>query len=405
MAHADYACCACCDSKVYYQEDSIPKEVLCEVCSKNISDIANKPITTVSQFKELIEKYSDKDSLFLFLKNIGFHFCFYTNQIDKIVSEKVGYEYTKLIKNNYNLPAPMKIIIIEAKGKYYISDDLTGRQIHSMPGRITPLGNMYIDGHLPEIGLAGGWYCVDSIPQKIQEFIPETKNNYVWKLKDNLKETIIQEYHNIPEEIYGEYFPEEYEEVKFAYLLHYDIIEEHLKDVSFELITLESDGNYIPKYISFTPFFSVKDMITTPKVLLLSKPCAVSGKELYKLIRDHVKRNINPKVAKITADYDFCFTVEKIIDIEPYKIQYNVSKTKTPRYQEKLITQTNLVIYKNSPDGYHDYPKQEDWFANSCEEMQEKIDNFLTELINKINTPVKQCPTCKGYGVIQQEEL
>lgn len=402
MAHADYACCACCDSKVYYKEGATPKQILCETCLKNISDITGKIIVAPRDFQNIIENYKSQDELLLFLQKVGFHFCFYSNLLDQIVSNKVGYKYTQFIKNNYNLPESMKIILIQANGKYYISDNLTGDQIHTKPGRITHLGNMYVDGELPKLGLAGGWYCVDEIPKKIQKLIPKTNTNYVWMLKDNLKEAVTKEYPNIQDKFYGQHFPEEYEKMGFAYSLYYDVVDEHFEDVAFELITLESEKSYIPRYLNFSPYFNTQDVITTPKVLLPSKPCAVSGKELYSIIRKHIKANINPKAAKITSDYDFCFTVEKIIDVDQYAVKFNVSRNSRPKYETRLLTTKNVVIYKNSPEGYNGYPKQEDWHANSCEEMDQKIKTFLEDLMNKINTPMVQCPTCKGCGVVEK---
>jgi len=100
MAHGDYMCCACCDAKIYYRENASSKEMLCERCAKKISDIVGKPIVSVSQFKELIEGYNNQDSLFSFLNDIGFHFCLYSNSLDQMISEKLGTEYTELIKKN-----------------------------------------------------------------------------------------------------------------------------------------------------------------------------------------------------------------------------------------------------------------------------------------------------------------
>lgn len=98
MAHADYACCACCDSKVYYKENAASKSVLCERCAEKISEIVGKPIVTVSQFRNLIENFNDKKLLFSLLKNINFHFCIYSNPFDQMISEKIGNEYTEEIK-------------------------------------------------------------------------------------------------------------------------------------------------------------------------------------------------------------------------------------------------------------------------------------------------------------------
>ena len=44
MAHADYACCACCDSKVYYKENAASKSVLCERCAEKLVKLLENPL-------------------------------------------------------------------------------------------------------------------------------------------------------------------------------------------------------------------------------------------------------------------------------------------------------------------------------------------------------------------------
>lgn len=46
------------------------------------------------------------------------------------------------------------------------------------------------------------------------------------------------------------------------------------------------------------------------------------------MIRSYVKDNIDKKEqARVTSDYDFCFTVRKLIELKPYEIRSEVLKS------------------------------------------------------------------------------
>jgi hypothetical protein len=80
MAHADYSCCAICDSKMNYGEDAT-KEDICVSCIEDLLAIDLK-ITRVSSLMDHIDALSDADAL-AFLHRIGFIPCFYQNDIDQ----------------------------------------------------------------------------------------------------------------------------------------------------------------------------------------------------------------------------------------------------------------------------------------------------------------------------------
>ena len=50
----------------------------------------------------------------------------------------------------------------------------------------------------------------------------------------------------------------------------------------------------------------------TPEFCIHERPCKLtSKKQMYSIVRNWIKTNINPKCAEITNDYDFCFTVKR----------------------------------------------------------------------------------------------
>jgi len=89
MAHADYNCCAICDSKLNYAGfDATTKEEICSCC---VANLAEKGVI-VHDVDELIEwiKNEDAGKVAKILKDMGFRFCYYSNTVDEIVEKKIG---------------------------------------------------------------------------------------------------------------------------------------------------------------------------------------------------------------------------------------------------------------------------------------------------------------------------
>lgn len=78
MAHADYNCCAICDSKMEYSYESATKEDICEYCRERTG------IATVRQLREKLLALSYEDRI-KFAKEIGINKCCYSNDIDDLL--------------------------------------------------------------------------------------------------------------------------------------------------------------------------------------------------------------------------------------------------------------------------------------------------------------------------------
>ena len=89
MAHADYNCCAVCDSKLSYAGFSATAKE--EICSRCVANLAEKGVI-VHDVDELIEwiKNEDAEKVAKVLKDVGFRFCYYSNTVDEIVERKIG---------------------------------------------------------------------------------------------------------------------------------------------------------------------------------------------------------------------------------------------------------------------------------------------------------------------------
>jgi hypothetical protein len=81
MAHADYDCCAICDSKMNYNSGAADtKEALCIDCIERTAELGT-PCTRPSQVQEHLKSLSDEAAL-KWLHDVGFSPCYYPNDID-----------------------------------------------------------------------------------------------------------------------------------------------------------------------------------------------------------------------------------------------------------------------------------------------------------------------------------
>lgn len=212
------------------------------------------------------------------------------------------------------------------------------------------------------------------------------------------------------------------------YSLKYDSVPDKEEAVECNLITILEINNYeFPPKIDYKVQIKYginykKDVITNkninhqvldkiiyPEVLLHTKPCFISSIDLYNVIREHIKNNINTKYAKITSDYDFCFTVKKIVPlIEPRKFTYYNIFALTKKARQKLhfgvehYKEIEIFEMTHEQQNYKSYTPIGNLHAENEIELKEKIDCILDKLITVINEPLTLCPHCSGTGYIQE---
>lgn len=154
------------------------------------------------------------------------------------------------------------------------------------------------------------------------------------------------------------------------------------------------------------------DKILFPKIILSQMPCSLTSEQVYKIVRKHVKENINLKVARITSDYDFCFTVEKVIPLtkeEPYVVDENWNPFSRRKAKPKMVKRfrrdraVKIFEMTNAKDKYKGYTAIPGITGNDADDLKEKIDSFLKGLMEDINEPVKECAHCEGTGISLKE--
>jgi len=151
------------------------------------------------------------------------------------------------------------------------------------------------------------------------------------------------------------------------------------------------------------------DKMLVPSFALKDRPCKLTRKQSYDIIRHHVKENIDTSVARINSDYRFCFRVSKKIAIEPYTHTWEKKKTNgksyaRPKFESKSIDHVEDEVFRMTHEakGYQDYPILRAFEGESLEGLAENIKLFLDELMDVINSKVEQCSVCKGKGNIYQ---
>ena len=149
--------------------------------------------------------------------------------------------------------------------------------------------------------------------------------------------------------------------------------------------------------------------ITTPSLLMHTAPCELNSEQTYGLIREHIKTHIDPKVARVTSDYNFCFAVSKIITKatpESYQVDVNnqnifQKRKRKPKWETRYRKSREVQVFEMtwSPKCYKDYTPIKPFKASSQAELKEMIDNYLENLMAMINEPLQDCPHCNGAGV------
>ena len=157
--------------------------------------------------------------------------------------------------------------------------------------------------------------------------------------------------------------------------------------------------------LSFIVCYSDIERILTPSFMLHKRPCFLKPDQVYKIIRAHIKENINPHCAEITSDYDFCFTVKRKIHHPPVVSKVEIKKSNgrsyaTPKFKTTSTTHKSVELFEMAPKAYNNYTVCQGWQAESLEEMKEQVRLYLDALMEEINKDVELCSCCNGVGAV-----
>ncbi len=310
-------------------------------------------------------------------------------------------------------------------GKCFISDchATTGYELQY---HRTALKDIYFDGETPQPTYMVNWFEVKKYPEKVQKLVNGERINERYELVDKEMES-----KKLPLLI-ARAESKSYDEdiLSTLYKFKYDALPKFYQDIDCELVVLCEVENYkdapifsyeITKHINYEDKtflvtnknvkHSLADQIILPEPLLANSPCSVSSVEMYDITRQFIKNHIDNKFATISSDYDFCFKVEKVIQLlEPETISYQnyFAKTKKERGKIHFATKTTkkTTIFQMTHDrrNYQGYTPIKAFTADNQWLLKQKIDDFLNDLISVINKPLHICPACNGTGYADMQE-
>lgn len=317
----------------------------------------------------------------------------------------------------------LKLMVVQTPDKIFVSEkaDRWSRK---------NIGELFFDGKHPGRSFNQDWFVVKKLPTIIEKEVSQPNINGRYELKDSslctdkipllIKEEEVKkdadynwvgkyaglrslyDYKSDPQPPVREpveFVVEDNIEVKATiefYGLSYPVQRGQYRQDGFIDLTQENVS------------YDLLDTLQLPDLLLPLRPAHLTSEQTYKIVRKHVQDNIDPKFAVITSDYDFCFTVKKKIPIErvEYKVDVNNSIFSGKKRKPKIVTryrddrQITIFEMTYSPKNYDRYPPIEPFRGETLKDLKKNIDAYLADLMKEINAPIKDCPCCKGIGVV-----
>lgn len=311
----------------------------------------------------------------------------------------------------------LTIYTIKTPNGIYITDKPESRSYDR-----TYIKNLLVNGEPLKPTFHENWFFLAEVPFSVAKKDAKVINQR-FELEDaetfpNLQQVYAYgDVHEGEDDDGDEYFTSDFEKIKALYVYKSDRLES-IVPVDFEVVKL-ADVDLVPGVVPFSyevsNIFSVQEtsvkypvltQITVPSLLHPATPCFLSSKDTYDIIRYHIKRNINPELAQISSDYDFCFAVDKLIELyEPEAYTVNVNqyhKRRQPKHETRYRKNREIKVFEMTHEEakYKGYTVIKGFSANSQAELADVIDSYLDKLMKTINEPLADCPHCKGVGVI-----
>lgn len=211
------------------------------------------------------------------------------------------------------------VVIKTVKDGMFITDNIEGKSYWS-----TSINSLLFDDQHLVATPKDHWYRIDALPKSVKKKGSTQYNNRRWELKEGYPESELTPKVLAYDELDSD------DDIYALYVSKYDTVEGVWEEIEFDVeILSEEESFYIekPKYKG-TP--SLMTQLTTNPLLHAQRECSLSGKEFYNVIRNYIKTFIDGRYAKITSDYDFCLTVEKVIHLTepvPYTVGGGTKKT------------------------------------------------------------------------------
>lgn len=323
---------------------------------------------------------------------------------------------------------------IKVTDGFYLTDDISQSSSYSK----TELLDLFINGSKPKKTFDNNWVFVEEEPKRIHKILAGKIINKRYELKDpamaseKIPLTLSFDEAQYKVDTYESEWREEYKDYQSLYKYLSDTGPETEEDIEFdftllaELNEIEDHGDFA--YSIFATQYEsegtreitkkskvnqIIDRIVFPGIILDSKPCMLSSKDTYDIVRYHIKQHINSEYAEITSDYNFCFTVLKKIQLKnPYDekieiLNHRGKSYRSPKYRTRNIAHTKTPIFEMtySPENYKGYTPIQPFKGEDVTDLKNRIDRYLEELMERINLPLKECSQCGGLGFTDLENM
>lgn len=311
------------------------------------------------------------------------------------------WDYNKSRKSIYNveLVNDKPLVRSEHKADWYFlegEDTITSLQTHKHGG----YGEAYwelrdpsavIDGVIPlriEVSEA------DEVEDDGDYYIGSDSKYYTYRgLYQRKRESLPQVLVDVPFE------------VEYKGTIEHTLVENNYKDAKVKLF---QPNGYSSKTIeqnlmSVVTFYELEQLLT-PDLVLHNRPCYINSDTTYQIVRNWIKEHIDLKHARITSDYDFCFTVKKLVYIKPYIEKKEIKKSNgrsyaSPKFTTRSIETKEVEIFEMCPSKpYQKYTPIEGFKGDNVADLVENMKLYLEELMSVINQPVQECQHCGGLG-------
>jgi len=327
----------------------------------------------------------------------------------------------------------VKFVAVKSSDCYYITIPGKSQELDWASYDSPNLSKYFFDGETLVQTTTPGWYKLPKYPTRIYTEQRATQINFRYELveKSLANETIklVLDMEEVSEtRFYGDErsWKKEFAHLESLYTLAYDTVPGREVDISFEIDVLfvEEVQSGVLSYNIEQAFYNhelqdrrltesavqhqLADKLFFPKILLPAKPSKLTSRQSFDIVRQYIKEHMDREVAVITSDYDFCFTVEKRIALDEAVVDRKEILTKKgtsykrPRYATNLQTFRSIEVFEMtwSPKCYTNYSVLAGFRGESHADLKQNIDKYCSNLIQKINEPLQDCPHCHGRGVL-----
>lgn len=231
--------------------------------------------------------------------------------------------------------------------------------------------------------------------------------DYIWSNFWNIR-SLYKEIYSEPEQLV------ENVEFEIEYLGFLDL--ELLSAPHSAKVSIVSRGgwNDVKSEVTISSLAEYEEIVkaVVPDIVIHNQPCTISSYAAFCIVRGFVKDNIDKKNARISSDYDFCFTVQKLVATKPvpWRNEITTARGKSyrpPRYKTGTTTHKEVEVFEmtHSKENYRGYTPIAPFKGDNLKELVENIQTYLEDLISYINTPFHECENCKGLGKIVGEKF